>query len=246
MFGIALRELHSLFLSPLAWSILAVTQFILGYVFLSNLEVFLQIQPKLPHIPNAPGFSELVASSLFGTAAIVLLLISPLLTMRLIAEERRNHTLPLLLSAPISSTRVVLGKYLGLMGFFLVLLLLLALMPLSLAWGGPLDFGLLAAGLLALLLLVAAFGAIGLFMSTLAGQPAIAAVGAFGVLLLLWIVDWAGERAETGVLSYLSMLNHYEALLRGLFSSADVVYYLLIVAVFLLLAIRRLDAERLG
>jgi len=134
------------------------------------------------------------------------------------------------------------------MFFFLVLLGLLALMPLSLLLGTDLDLGKFAAGLLGLALLVAAFAAIGLFMSSLTEQPTVAAISTFGLLLLLWIIDWAGNSQNEvgGVFAYLSMLRHYETLLKGLFNSTDVVYYLLVVALFLGLSIRRLDADRLS
>lgn len=245
---IAARELRSLFLSPLAWSILAVVQFILGYMFLIQIEVFLSVQPRLVGLPGAPGLTEIVVMPLFANAAIVLLLVVPLLTMRLISEERRAQTLSLLFSAPVSMSEIILGKYLGVMGFLLIMLLMIALMPLSLLIGGSLDLPLVAAGVLGLALLLASFAAAGLFVSTLTAQPTIAAVATFGLLLLLWILDWSGAAGDEGVselLPYLSILRHYETLLKGIFDSSDVIYYLLFIGVFLILSIRRLDADRL-
>jgi len=247
IFTIAGRELRSLFLSPLAWAILAVVQFILAYLFLSQIDAYLAVQPRLAAIEGAPGVADLIIAPLFADAAILLLLITPLISMRVLSEERRNRTLSLLFSAPVSMTEVILGKYLGLLAFFLILLLLLALMPLSLLAGTDLDLGKLAAGLLGLMLLLAAFSAIGLFMSALTEQPTIAAISTFGLLLLLWIIDWAGSSGNqaSGLFAYLSMLRHYEALLKGLFNSTDVLYYLLVTSLFLGLSIRRLDADRL-
>jgi len=177
----------------------------------------------------------------------VLLLITPLVTMRTLSEERRSRTISLLLSAPVSMTEIILGKYLGVLAFFLILIGLLALMPLSLLAGTDLDLGKLAAGLLGLTLVVAAFAAIGLFMSALTEQPTVAAVTTFGLLLLLWILDWAGNSGleTSNLLGYLSMLRHYEPLLKGLFSSTDAIYYLLVTTLFLGFSIRRLDATRL-
>jgi ABC-2 type transport system permease protein len=131
--------------------------------------------------------------------------------------------------------------------FFLILLGLLALMPLSLLAGTELDLGKLAAGMLGLMLVVAAFAAIGVYMSALTEQPTVAAVTTFGLLLLLWIIDWAGnsQMEDSSTLVYLSMLRHYEPLLKGLFSSADVAYYLLVIVLFIGFSIRRLDATRL-
>lgn len=247
IFTIAGRELRSLFLSPLAWAILAVVQFILAYLFLSQIDAYLAVQPRLAAIEGAPGVADLIIAPLFADAAILLLLITPLISMRVLSEERRNRTLSLLFSAPVSMTEVIMGKYLGLLAFFLILLLLLALMPLSLLAGTDLDLGKLAAGLLGLMLLLAAFSAIGLFMSALTEQPTIAAISTFGLLLLLWIIDWAGNSGNqaSGLFAYLSMLRHYEALLKGLFNSTDVLYYLLVTSLFLGLSIRRLDADRL-
>jgi len=243
---IAMREVHSLFLSPLAWSILAVTQFIMGYLFLGQLDMFLQIQSRLVALNDAPGLTEIVVTPLFANAALILLLVIPLITMRIISEERRTQTLSLLLSAPISVTEIILGKFLGVLIFIAILLLLIALMPFSLLLGGTLDYGMVASAFLALFLLLASFASAGLFMSTLTGQPTIAAISTFGVLLMLWIIDWSADFSEAGsVFSYLSILNHYRSLLEGVFKSSDIVYYLLFITTFLTLAIRRLNADRL-
>jgi len=248
IFTIAARELRSLFLSPLAWAVLAVVQFIVAYIFLSQVDNYLVWQPRLAAIEGAPGVTDLIIAPVFGDAAFVLLVVAPLLTMRVLSEERRNRTLSLLYSAPVSMTEIVLGKYLGVLAFFLILLCLLALMPLSLLAGTALDLGKLAAGLLGITLLLAAFAATGLFMSALTDQPIIAAISTFGLLLLLWIIDWAGnsEGRESGLFAYLSMQRHYETLLKGLFNSTDVAYYLLVIVLFLGLSIRRLDADRLS
>jgi ABC-2 type transport system permease protein len=246
--AVAARELRSLFLSPLAWTVLAVVQGILGYLFLLQIDLFMQVQPRLAAVPGAPGLTAVVVTPVLQSAGVVLLLVVPLLTMRLLAEERRSGTLTLLLSAPVSMTQIVLGKYLAIVAFFACTLALTTLMVLTLLLGGTLDFGLLAAGLLGLALLVASFAAAGLFLSSLTTQPVIAAVSTFGLLLLLWLLDWAagtGSGRVADALSYLSLLTHYGALLKGVFDSKDVAYYLLFSATFVALSIRRLDSDRL-
>lgn len=250
MFTLARNELYRLFLSPLAWVILALCQILVAYLFLTHIDYFMQVQGKMSAIPGAPGVTEMIAIPLLSNAAIILLLIAPLITMRLIAEERRNNSLPLLLSAPLSIHQIVLGKYLGTLSFFIVLLILISLMPLSLSLGADLDYGVIAAGLLGLVLLVASFTAIGLFLSSLTTQPTIAAVSTFAFLFLLWIIDWAGNTqvtAETSNLfNWLSLLRHYEPLLQGEVNSSDLAYYFIIIVAFLALTIRRLDTERLN
>lgn len=244
---IASREFKTLFLSPLAWTVLAILQCILAYTFLTQVETFTLVQPKLATIEGAPGLTDIVVTPLYGNAGIILLLVTPLLTMRLICEERRNKTLSLLLSAPIANAEIIIGKYLGILGLLLLMVFLITLMPLSLLMGGELDFGKLAANLLALLLLVLAFASTGLFMSTIAGHPTVAAMGTFGILLLLWILDWtAGMKDQRSELfEYLSLLRHFQNLQSGLISSTDISYFLLFTATFILLSIRSLDNGRL-
>jgi ABC-2 type transport system permease protein len=246
IFTIAWREFRNLFLSPLAWSVLAALQAVIAFLFVTYAESLLRLQGQLLASENAPGTTELIVPDLFRTTAVILLLVVPLLTMRLIAEERRNRTLPLLLSSPVSMTEIVLGKYLGVLLFLMVIIMLVVLMPLSLLAGGTLDFGMLGSALLGLLLAASAFAAIGLFMSTLTQHPTVAAIGGLGTLLLFWILDTGQGDPGTSVAAYLSIFNHYQPFLNGVFDSGDAVYYLLFIATFLGLSIRRLDADRLG
>jgi len=247
IYTIAIREFKSLFLSPLAWTVLAILQAILAYIFLTQVETFNLIQPKLATIEGAPGLTDIVVIPLFSNAAIILLLVTPLLTMRLICEERRNKTLSLLMSAPISSADIIIGKYLGSLGLLLILVFLITLMPLSLLVGCELDMGKLFSNLLALILLVTAFTSTGLFMSTIAGHPTVAAMGTFGVLLLLWILDWTtsmnDQRSE--LFEYLSILRHFQNLQSGQLNTADISYFLLFTLSFLFLGIRSLNKDRL-
>lgn len=247
IFTIAAREWRSLFLSPLAWTLLAVVQGLLAWIFVLLVEDFRNLQGRLTGLDNAPGVTDLVAAPLFRVAAWVLLLLVPLLTMRLFSQERRTRTLDLLLSAPVGIPAIVLGKYLGVMTFFLSAVALITLMPLSLAIGATLDLGKLLSGSLGLTLLMAAATAIGLYLSTLTTQPAVAAVATLGILLALWMVDAArvDPVASINLLGYLSLRRHYDSFLLGLFDSSDLAYYLLFSLAFLGLAIRRLDDLRL-
>lgn len=244
---IALRELKNLFLSPLAWAILAVLQLVLAFLFLSQLDTYMNWQARLSGIEGAPGVTDIVVAPLFQTIGFLLLLISPAITMRSISEEQRNRTLTLLLSAPVSIREIVIGKFLGITLFFLIMLIMLVAMPLSLYAGTTLDVGKLLAGLLGLTLLAGTFAAIGLFMSSLTEQPVVAAISTLGVLMLLWIVDWNSDAGESvsNLFQYLSLKSHLNAFLKGIFSTRDFIYYLLLITVFLILGIRRLDQKRL-
>ncbi len=245
--SIASRELKTLFLSPLAWSILAVLQFILAYLFLTQIETFTAFQARLANIDNAPGITDIIVLPLFGNASIILLLVTPMLTMRLVSEERRNKTLSLLLSAPLSGTEIILGKFFGILAMLMLIVIMVSVMPLSLLIGGELDLGKFACNVLALSLLVAAFAALGLYMSCVASHPTIAAIASFGLLLLLWILDWTaglnGQQSE--ILQYISLLKHFQSIQSGLLNTVDVCYFLLFTSTFLILSIRRLEYDRL-
>lgn len=242
--SIALRELRSMFLSPLAWTVLAVIQLVLAWSFFTQIDFFFNIQSQLATLPNAPGVTDLVVMPTFEVASIILLMVTPLLTMRLISEERRNGSIALLLSSPISMTEIVLGKFTGIVLFMLIFITMISLMPLSLLMGTELDLGKLAAGVFALMLLLSAFSAAGLYLSSLTSNPVVAAISTFGLLLLLWIINSnTGDASNT--LDQLSLLGHFAPMLRGLIDTADIAYFVLFIATFLLLTIRQLDSQRL-
>jgi ABC-2 type transport system permease protein len=238
------KELSMLFISPLAWILLALIQLILTWVFLVRLDAFLEIQSQLMQIANPPGITEIIISPVFAMAAIILLMVTPLLSMRLLAEERRNHTLTLLISAPVSMTDIVIGKFLGLMVFFLVVITLIVALSISLRLGGALDFGLLLSNTLGLLLLTACFSALGLYISSLTAQPVIAAIGTLGVLLGLWMINLAANETG-GWIQHFSLLQHFEQFNQGLIDTLSIAYFILFIVTFLVLTIRRLDGERL-
>ena len=242
--AIAGRELRSLFFSPLAWSLMAVAQLILGWLFLVQLEEFLQLQPRLAALEGAPGVTRLVVVPLLDSAALILMLLVPLLGMNLFSREYTLGTFDLLLSSPVSATRIVSGKYLALLGTLALMLLLTALMPLALLAGTSLDLGTLLAGLLGLALVVAGYGAVSLFLSSLTRHPAIAAVSSYGLLLLLWTLNLAGGPGDGGLREQLAISGHFQRLLNGLVVSSDILYFLLLILTSLGLAVHRLDRLR--
>lgn len=249
IFNIASRELRNLFLSPLAWIILAVTQVILAWVFFTSIDVFFNLQAELATIPNAPGATDLIIAPLLETASVLLLMITPLLTMKLISEEQRNKTLSLLISSPINIYEIVLGKFLGIVFFMMIFILMISTMPFSLMLGTDIDMGKTLSGLLGLLLLLCSISAAGLYMSSLTDNPTIAAISTFGLLLLLWIMNNKASVTETpeasSVLNYLSLTSHFSNLLRGVLQSADIAYFILFIAGFLVLTIRQMETRRL-
>jgi ABC-2 type transport system permease protein len=244
--SIAIRELRSLFFSPLAWVILSVSQFILAWSFFTSIEVFFNIQSDLTTMPNAPGVTDLVISPLYEVTGVILLMIMPLLTMRLLSEEKRSRTLTLLISSPVSLTEIVLGKYLALLIFIGIMLAMITLMPLSLAMGTSLDYAKLVSGLIGLFLLLSAFGSAGVYMSSLTDNPVIAAMTTFGLLLLLWMINISSGAAGEGsaLFAYLSLHSHFTHMLRGILDTRDIAYFMLFIFTFLVLTIRQMETQR--
>jgi ABC-2 type transport system permease protein len=202
---------------------------------------------------SPPGVTEWVAAPTFATAAVVLLFAVPLLGMRLIAEERRNQTMVLLISAPISLTQIVLGKFVGLFVFLLLIVGLVALMPLALAGSAALDYGMLASLSLGLALLAAAFAAVSLYVSSLTAHPLAAAIGAFGILLAMLLMgETAGDslrarnwQVPAALVQVLSPLKNFEQVGKGIIDTYSLACMLLLMAAFLTLAVRKLDGQRL-
>jgi gliding motility-associated transport system permease protein len=238
------KELKVLFASPLAWTLLALMQLVLTWIFLGRLDAFLEMQPQLIQIANPPGITEIIVAPVFSMAAIVLLMVTPLLTMRLLAEERRNNTLVLLLSAPVSVTDIILGKFLSLIIFFFIMIALLAALSVSLLLGGTLDFGLLMTNVLGLLLIAACFVSLGLYVSSLTVYPAIAAAAALGLLLGLWVIDIVASDVDS-IARNISLLKHYENFNRGMLDTFSLSYFILFIVTFLVLTIHHMNGERL-
>ena len=244
MLRIASREFRALFATPLAWVFLALGQFLLAWLLLALVEQYQQqYQPLLVKLNASLGATALVIVPFLADPRLLMLLLlaTALLAMRLLAEERRDQTLPLLLAAPVSSSEIILGKYLGALGFALLLVLLWGGMLFGLQLGTQLDIGRIMAALLGLFLLSASLFALAVWVSAWSGQPALAAVAAFAGGLLLMLLQ---QSASSGVVGYLSLLSHYEGFLRGQIRLADLVFFTLVISGFLAFAIRRLDALR--
>ncbi len=237
-----------MFNSPLAWSVLAVLQFILAMIFLTRVEEFAGVyQQQIATLENAPGATFFIVSPVYLWAGIIMLAVMPVLTMRLFAEERMNKTLVLLQSSPLSSGQIVWGKYLGILLFVILFIAMLSLMPLFLSLGTELDWGTILSASLGLFLLLASFAAAGMFLSSITNQPVIAAVSTFGLLMFLVVLYLSGgsQSNKSELFIYLSHFSHFETFVRGVIDTSDLVYYGLFIFGFVFLTIRKLDNDRL-
>jgi ABC-2 type transport system permease protein len=246
LLAVARLEWRRLLVRPLAWVLAALTLAWLAWNFTLLLGNFLAGQIQRAAQPDGPGFVDLVGVPLLGQLAQLAFLVVPLLGMSVIAGERRNGTLSLMFAAGVPASRIVLGKYLALLGWLLLWLALTLAMPLVLMHATHFDWGKLAAASLGLALMLAALAAIAVACSSFASHPAIAAAPALVIALALWSVNLGAQLAgiNGGAINWLAMSTHVQPLLRGLVSSADIAWFVLLTALSLALATRRLDADR--
>lgn len=243
---IARHEWRRLIVQPFPWLLAAVVVALMAWHFLLLLQAWLELGPRIGGADNTPGLTGAVAVPLLRSLSQLLLLVVPLVTMGSLAGERRRHTLPLLLASGTPARALVAGKFLGAFGYLLVLILLVALMPLSLRLGTGVDLGRLAAGLAGLALFAAGLAGIGIAASAWTAQPVLAA--AFTVALggLLQVID-AGARLQGvthGGINHLALPTHLEPFLAGRVASVHIVYFLLLAIAGLLLAGRGLQRSR--
>ncbi len=181
-------------------------------------------------------------------AAFILLLASPVLTMRLVSEEKKSRTIELLLTSPISPAEIIAGKFLACFTLYLVLILLTVQYPLVLsAYSTEFDMGPVYSGYIGLVLLGAAFISMGLFASTLTENQIIAAMVSFGGLVLFWIFGWAKHAFDNAfgqILGNLSIFDRYAEFLRGIVDSGNVIFFVVFTLTWLFLATRVLESDR--
>ncbi|MFH1485384.1 MAG: ABC transporter permease subunit [Chloroflexota bacterium] len=225
------KEVRSYYASPIAYVVTAVFLVITGYFFAFNIV----------------NMQEATIRGFLYPGSFVLLLLAPILTMRLLAEEQKMGTLELLLTAPVRDVEVVLGKYLASMIIFVVMLALTLYYPLILFIFGDPDPGPIVSGYLGLLLVGAAFMAMGLLASSLSSNQIVAAVIGFGVLLILWVISGAAgflTGPPRDVVNYLALPAHFGDFAIGVIDTKHIIYYLSLSALFLFLAVRFLETRR--
>jgi len=229
---IAGKELRSYFVSPVAYVIVAFWLLATGFFFWRSIDIT----------------GEATLRNVFGVVTILLLLISPALTMRLLAEESRTGTLELLLTAPVRDWSVVIGKFLGALGLYVTMMGLTLFYPLLLMLlGGDPDWGPIWSGYFGLLLLGMSFLAVGLFASALTSNQMVSAVIAFVILLLLFVISQVAGGVAVGLSDFLvklSLSNRFDPFQRGIIDLKDVVFFLSFTGVVLFLTVQVVEGRR--
>jgi ABC-2 type transport system permease protein len=231
VWAVATRELRSYFLSPLAYVVIALFLALAGYLFALIL---------------ANG-REASLRGLVQNVSVLYLFIVPAISMRLLAEEQRTGTVELLLTNPVQEWEIVSGKFLASILLLLVMLALTLLFPLFLFVFGKPDVGPIVSGYLGIFLQAAAFLSVGLWASSLTQNQIVAAIVSFAFLLILWLSDNLGQflGGTIGqIVSYTSVINHFQSFPQGVIESKDVVYYLTLVIAGIVLSTLSLQSRR--
>jgi ABC-2 type transport system permease protein len=245
MLNIARKELQSMFASPMGWIVLAVIAAMFGNYFSNGVNNYLDVASGAIRPAERFGITQAVSQSVYGAASFIMLFAVPLLSMRLIAEERRSQTMPFLFSSPLSITDIVVGKFLGLMAFLSTLILYIGLMLSTLNLWSDIDFGYIVANTIGLFLLVGSFCALGIYFSSLTSQPIIAGILSFIFSFILMIFGRFFANDPSNVAGQFSFSTHFQSFASGLIDTADLAFFILFIVTFLTLTIRRLDADRL-
>jgi ABC-2 type transport system permease protein len=243
------KELKSYFASPIAYLLMAFFALIFGFGFFVATRDFVRFgfmaQMQGRNVPM--NVNEQVIRPLLGFASTVALFLIPMITMRLFAEEKRMGTIELLMTSPVSDWEIILGKWFGaLLLYMCVLATSLLNIAFLFAFGKP-DWKPVLVGYLGLILQGATLLAIGAFISTTTRNQIIAGGVTFFVCLLFWLLSWFTAFDNAGlsqIVSYLSIVTHFEGFAKGVIDLKDVVYYLSMIFLGLFITSRSMESLR--
>ncbi len=243
------KELKSYFASPIAYLLLTIFAVIFGFFFYSATRFFIlqgmQMQMMGRGMPM--DVNDYVIRPLLTNASVIGLFLIPMITMRLYAEEKRSGTIELLMTSPVRDLEIVLGKWFAALVLYASILAVSGInISILYAFGRP-DLKPILVGFLGLLLQGGCLLAIGIFISTLTKNQIIAGGATFAVCLMLWVLDWVSafdQSAWAKVVSYLSVVTHFEPFSKGVLDSKDIIFYLSMIFFGLFLAARSVESLR--
>jgi len=247
--AIAGKELRSYFASPMGYIIIGLFALLFGWFYYVYLHVFVEQSQRMTMMGGGGNVNvnEQMIRGVLQNAAVIILFVMPMITMRTYSEEKRSGTIELLLTSPLTDTEIILGKFLGAMALYAAMLLVTMLdIAILFKLGNP-EWRPIAAGYLGLLLMGGCFIAVGLLISSLTKNQIVAGFMTFAVFLMLWVINWlADSSGPTGraVLSFLSITDHFDDFTKGIIDTKHVIYYLSFITFGLFLTSKSVDSER--
>ncbi len=244
------KELRAYFYSPIAYIVAGVFLGLIGYFFASSVQGFSAQAIQLSGSgEKVTGFNptNFVMKGLFRSMGTVFILLTPLITMRLIAEEKRARTMELLMTSPLGITTILAGKYIAALMIYVLIILSTLYIPFTLEYFSTVSWGHIFSAYIGLILLGMAMISVGLFCSSVTDKQVIAAVLTIGILVLFWFVGGViGGHTEnvSRIMREFSLFGHFENMYNGLLDMRDVVYLLTFTVVVLFLSHRVLESGR--
>lgn len=227
------RELLAFFFSIMAYVIMFFFSLFSGYFFY----IYLRWESDTNALRH-----------ILDLISITTLIITPMITMRLLAEEKKSGTLEMLMTAPVTETQIVLSKFIATMVFYLFLIvpMVVAYTILLGCWGNP-EYGSIITGYSGLILLAGVFISIGLFISSFTADQIVAAIVTFVLLLMGWVAGYVGQFLPLPfdkVFEYIGFFDHFGAFRKGLVDTRDLIYFVSLIVFFLFLTVRSLESRR--
>lgn len=243
------KELNSYFASPIAYGLMAFFAAIAGYFFYVATAIFvtrgMEAQMMGQNFPM--DVNEWVIRPVLMNVSVIGLFMIPMITMRLFAEEKRSGTIELLATSPVRDTEIIVGKWLAALILYTSILAISALNLAVLFFYGEPDLMPIVVGYLGLILQGGALLAIGTFISTMTKNQIIAGTATFAVCLLLWVFDWMSSYDQSTwaqVMSYISVVTHFDAFSKGVLDSKDIVFYISVIFFGLFMTARSMESLR--
>jgi ABC-2 type transport system permease protein len=248
------KEFKSFFYSPMAYIVIAVFTALTGiffYLYLSNfVEAAFMDQIRAQQYRQMPqkfNINMMLIRPYFWNIALISLFTLPAITMRLFSEEKKQGTVELLYTTPLSGMQIIMGKFFAGLAFYVVLLIPTMLFQgLLFMYGNP-EFLPVISGYIGLIFLGSAFISVGLFISSTTENQIIAAIGGFALSLMLWVIGWGASYAGptlSPILQYISIINHFEDFAQGVIDSTHVAYYLLFTFFGLYLSLKSIESVK--
>lgn len=248
--AIAQKELKSYFSGPIAYIAIGIWALLYGYFFIAILQYFVRQSMQMGQFgmsPQAVNVNQQLIRPLLQNVTIMILFTLPMVTMRTYSEEKRSGTIELLLTSPLTDFQIVMGKFLGAMALYGVMLLVTLIhVGLLFVYGNP-EWKPIVTAYLGVLLLGGCFISLGLFISSLTKNQIVAGMLTFAVFLLFWIITWIGSFSGPTVdklTQYLSIIDHLDDFTKGVIDTSHLIYYLSFITFGLFLTIKSVDTER--
>ena len=244
------KEMANYFISPIAYSVMAIFLLVSGFFFWANLSLMSLISLQAandPMISQRINLTDVVLRPLTQNMSIVLLFLMPLLTMRLFSEEKKTGSIELLMTYPISDSSAVMGKFLAAFAVLVIMLSGTFSYPAILWRLGGFDVGVFLTSYLGLILMGGAFIGLGLFVSLLTENQIIAATVTFGLSLLFWIISWTSSfvgPTSGYILKQMSILERLDSFHKGALSLSDLTFFIFFSIFFIFLSLRSLESMR--